>query len=84
MSCHAIDVVEVRVIGDYQLAITFENGKKGQINIAKHIAFKGIFAPLKDKKYFAQVFVNADTGTICWENGADVSPVFLYNNMENI
>ena len=81
MSCSVIDIVEVQVVKDYQLALKFKDGKKGKIDLAKCIDFVGIFEPLKDKKFFEQVSVNLDTGTICWPNGADISPVFLYKNV---
>ncbi len=35
----------------------------------------------KDKKFFSQVKVNSDIGTICWDNGADISPTFLHENI---
>ena len=78
------DVIEVKVIENYKLELTFEDGKKGQVDIAKLVPFEGIFAPLKDKKFFSRVSVNADIGTICWENGADISPAFLYENLESL
>lgn len=77
-----LDIINVKVVKDYILALTFEDGKKGKIDIAKHIRFEGVFAPLKDKQYFSRVYVNTDIGTICWENGADISPTFLYNHVE--
>jgi uncharacterized protein DUF2442 len=82
MSCHAIDVIQVSVIENYELMLTFEDGKTGRIDIAKYIPFKGIFSPLKDKQYFSQVYVNKNIGTICWNNGADIAPEFLYTHLE--
>lgn len=84
MSCHIVDIIEVEVIENYKLALTFKNGQKGEVDIEKLIEFTGIFEPLKDKDYFSRVFVNADIGTICWENGADISPHFLYENMKKV
>ncbi len=83
MSCNVIDIVEVKVIKDHILSLKFQDGKEGKIDIAKMIDFVGIFEPLKNKEYFAQVYVNSDIGTICWENGADISPVFLYKNISD-
>lgn len=72
------DIIDVKVIKDYIVNIIFENGVEGNINISEIIPFKGIFAKLQDKKYFATVRVNKDLGTIVWENGADISPNYLY------
>jgi len=41
-----------------------------------------IFAPLKNIEYFKKVQVNRDIDTIMWENGADLSPDFLYEIAE--
>jgi hypothetical protein len=38
----------------------------------------GIFADLRDPVEFAKVFVNNESGTIEWPNGADVDPDTLY------
>jgi len=72
------DIVDVKVIKDYIINILFENGVEGKIDISKIIPFKGIFTKLKDKQYFSTVYVNKDLGTIVWDNGADISPSFLY------
>ncbi|MFM7192421.1 MAG: DUF2442 domain-containing protein [Microcystaceae cyanobacterium] len=40
--------------------------------------FTGVFEPLKNPEYFAQVKVNPELGTIQWPNGADLDPDVLY------
>jgi hypothetical protein len=37
-----------------------------------------IFEQLRDTDYFKTVKVSPDLDTIVWENGADISPDFLY------
>eukprot|EP01031_Cornospumella_fuschlensis_P023409 gene23409-28405_t len=41
--------------------------------------YSGVFLPLKDDAYFAQVRVDPELGTITWPNGADVCPDVLYS-----
>ena len=82
MKCKLIDVVKVDVLHDYLLHLHFDNGHSGVVDIAKIIPFKGVFAPLKDKSYFSRVTLNSDIGTICWENGADISPSVLFENIQ--
>ena len=82
MKCGHVDVTKVKVIADYRLHLTFNNGVSGEIDISKLVPFDGIFAPLKDKNYFSQVKVNSDIGTICWENGADLAPEWLYEHIQ--
>jgi hypothetical protein len=81
MKYYGIDVIKVKIVKDYNLVLTFEDGKTGQVDISQLIPFKGIFEPLKDKHYFNTVHVNSEIGTICWENGADLSPSFLYDKI---
>ncbi len=73
------DIVEVKVIKNYTLYLRFENGKEGEVDISKIIPFEGVFAKLKDTNYFATVHLNKELGTIIWNNGADLSPSYLYS-----
>ena len=72
------DVVQVECLNDYRLRLHFEDGVQGIVDVSELVQFTGVFAPLKDKAYFAQVSVNADIGTVCWPNGADLDPDVLY------
>jgi hypothetical protein len=38
----------------------------------------GVFAPLADPFYFAQVRADDELGTIIWPNGADIAPENLH------
>lgn len=78
------DVTFVEAIGDFRLRLTFEDGKSGEIDLAKHLSFSGIFAPLKDADLFRAVRVDPELGTICWPNGADIDPVVLYSWVFNV
>jgi len=39
----------------------------------------GVFTPLQDIDYFAQVEVDLEAGTIVWPNGVDLCPDVLYS-----
>lgn len=77
------DIVDVQVIKEYTLHILFENGVEGDVDISQIVPFVGIFSKLKDKQYFSTVHVNNELGTIVWDNGADISPSFLYSLLSN-
>jgi hypothetical protein len=83
MCTYDVDVVKVKVLDDYRLYLQFADGKAGELDIAKLVPFVGVFASLKDKKFFNAVTVNSDIGTICWANGADLAPSYLYENLGN-
>jgi hypothetical protein len=74
----AIEVVSaVRVVRPYLIEVTFTDGVHGYVDVEPYLHGE-IFAPLRDPARFAEVFVDADAGTVVWPNGADLSPEFLY------
>ncbi len=74
-----IDVRTVRHLGGFRLLLTFEDGVSGEVDLARHIEFTGVFSPLADPQVFGTVRVDPDLGTICWECGADIDPLVLYS-----
>jgi len=70
-------VKDVTYVSEYKLLLTFEDGGVRLVNLESHLDGE-IFEPLKNINYFKTVRVNPDIDTIVWENGADVSPDFLY------
>ena len=73
------DIVDVQVMGGYQLHLCFEDGLEGIINVGSLVDFTGVFAPLRADDYFRKVRVNSELGSICWPNGADLDPDVLYS-----
>jgi hypothetical protein len=75
------DIVEVRHLGGYRLALRFEDGAAGEVDLGSRLSFHGVFAPLRDVSEFAKVRVNPELGTIVWPNGADLDPDVLYSTV---
>lgn len=73
------DIVEVKFIKNHTLFLRFENDVEGEVDVSKILPFEGIFKKLKNTQYFATVHLNQELGTIVWDNGADISPCFLYS-----
>ena len=65
------------MIGEFRLRLTFEDGTIGGVDFSDR-EWKGVFAPLEDPGFFAQVRVDRDAGTIAWPNGVDMAPEPLY------
>ena len=75
-----IDVIQVNPLPGRQLGLTFEDGLQVVIDMNTIIQdYQGVFLPLLDDRYFQQVSVNPELGTIVWPNGADVCPRVLYS-----
>jgi hypothetical protein len=72
-----VDVTAVEVIGDHRLRLTFEDGTVGDIAFTDG-EWRGVFEPLAEQDFFAQVRVDAELGTIVWPNGVDMAPEPLY------
>jgi hypothetical protein len=72
------DIVEVSALDPYRLRVRFDDGTEGEVDVTALVPFTGVFAPLKDASYFAQVTVDRELGTIAWPNGADIDPVVLF------
>lgn len=64
-------------VSEYKLLLTFEDGSVRLVDLKLHLDGE-IFEPLKDINFFKRVRVDRDLDTIMWENGADMSPDFLY------
>ena len=64
-------------LGQYKIAVTFENDMVKIVDMAPHLVGE-VFEALKSVSAFAAFTVNRDTDTIEWPNGADVSPDWLY------
>jgi len=79
-----IDVLEAKPLGGHRLRLRFDNAVEGEIDLKPLLDFQGVFEPLRDPHYFAQVRVNPELGTICWPNGADWDPVTLYCHMTGV
>ncbi len=71
------DITAVEVVGAHRLRLTFDDGTVGDVDLAPH-EWRGVLEPLRDPDYFAQVRVDADSGTITWPNGVDFAPEPLY------
>src|SRR5229473_2294673 len=70
-------VKDVKYLSEYKLLLTFEDGSLRQVDLAPHLDGE-VFEPLKDLSNFKSVHLNSDLDTIVWQNGADMSPDFLY------
>jgi hypothetical protein len=72
-----LHVTHVLHLKNYQLQLEFNDGKVKELDLKDEL-YGEIFEPLKDIELFKKVYVNPDTGTIEWPNGADFAPEFLY------
>lgn len=60
---------------DFTLAISFDNGEEGTLDMKPHLGF-GVFQKIQDYEQFKRVRVSFDT--IEWDCGVDLDPEFVY------
>jgi len=76
-----LHVKEATYLRDYVIWIKFNDGIEGEIDLKNELTGE-IFGPLKDKKLFKSFRVDPVLETIVWENGADLAPEFLHDNVK--
>lgn len=70
-------VTSVSYESDYKLRLSFDDGSVKTVDLAGHLTGE-IFLPLKDLTLFRSAHLDPDLDTVVWDNGADMSPDFLY------
>ncbi|MBT3232297.1 MAG: DUF2442 domain-containing protein [Calditrichaeota bacterium] len=76
-----LHVREAKYIRDYIVWLKFNDSAEGEVDLEKELEGE-VFGPLKDIEAFKSFIVDPELQTIVWENGADLAPEFLYENMK--
>lgn len=75
-----LHVKEAKYLHDYVIWLRFNDGAEGEVDL-RHELDGEMFAALTDVREFRRFRVDPEIETIVWENGADLAPEFLYDNM---
>ena len=79
MNLQDYDIVFVEYLKDYDLKITFKNGKIGVLSIDKYFSSGNTFLRLKNKDVFKSYEVK--DGVLTWCNGdIDIAPETVYHD----
>jgi hypothetical protein len=70
-------VKQAKYVKDYQIILTFDNDQSKFIDLRNYLEGE-IFQPLNDIAYFKKFRIDNDLETLVWDNGADISPDFLF------
>lgn len=76
-------VVAVEPIEAYVLKLTFSDGRVRELDFAPTVR-AGAFTTIADPLTFESVFVDDQTGTICWPNGMDLDPDVLHGDVDSV
>lgn len=74
------DITDVRVVRHGVVELTFADGVRGELEILPRMRGP-VFERAGTEEGFAEVGVDAETGTITWPGGADLAPDTLYQRV---
>ena len=75
-----LEVVRAEYDAEYRVRVCFNTGEEGIVDLREAL-WGPVFEPLKDRVAFRRFSLSDVLHTICWENGADFAPEFLYDKM---
>jgi hypothetical protein len=78
------DVVSVQALPEHRLRVAFDDGTEGIVDVVEMVEFTGVFEPLREPEFFAKAIVNAELGTVCWPNKADLDSDVLYAKVAGV
>ena len=71
-------LIEARPLDVYTAHVRFEDGTTADVDLSYLLDYGGVFEPLRDSAYFAQLRADSEVGPIVWPNSADIAPETLY------
>jgi hypothetical protein len=75
-----LHIEEAKYLHDYVIWLRFNDGSEGEIDLIGELEGE-VFGPLRDLNEFKSFRVDPELGTIAWQDGADLAPAFLRENM---
>ncbi len=73
-------VVEAKYVQEFTIHVRFSDGTEGDIDLSQEL-YGEVFESLKDTANFKCFTIHPEFHTLCWPNGADFAPEFLYEKV---
>ena len=74
-------VIEAQYAQEFTIHIRFSDGTEGDVDLSQEL-YGELFEPLKDTANFKAFTIHPEFHTLCWPNGADLAPEFLYEKVQ--
>lgn len=74
----APDVIAAIARDPYVVRVVFADGEVRDVDI-EPLLDGPVFEPLRDAREFGKAFVDPETHTLAWPNGADLDPDVIYD-----
>jgi hypothetical protein len=75
-------VVSVAPLSGYRIALRFDNGVEGELDLTSMVQKGGVYTPLQDPAFFTKVYVDPEWGCVAWPNDVDLCPDALYMDVQ--
>jgi len=72
------DIVSATYKGGYKIEVTFDDGKKGVVDLSEYAQRGGVFKRFRDPEFFRAFKVNEELGVLTWNDEIDIAPETLY------
>ena len=72
-----VSVRSIQVLGLYEVLLSFSDGTNRVVDLSPYLE-GDLFGPLREPSQFAAAYLDRETGTIAWPNGADIDPALLH------
>ena len=76
----APDIIEASVVRHGVVRLTFADGLGGEVEILQRM-WGPVFVRARTKEGFAEMYLDAETGTIAWPGEVDLAPDTLYERV---
>jgi Protein of unknown function (DUF2442) len=76
------DITAVEVVRHGVLRLTFADGLSGEVEVLDRMRGP-VFEAARTQTGFARVYVDGETGTVVWPNGADLAPDTLHERVRS-
>jgi hypothetical protein len=74
-------VIEAHYAQEFTIHLRFSDGTEGDVDLSQEL-YGELFEPLKDTANFTAFTIHPEFQTLCWQNGADLAPEFLYEKIQ--
>jgi hypothetical protein len=74
-------ITNAEYVKDFIIHLRFSDGTEGDVDLREEL-YGELFEPLRDQTVFRRFTIHPDFYTLCWANGADIAPEFLYEKVK--
>ncbi len=74
-------VTDAQYAHDFTIHVRFSDGTEGDVDLSQELNGE-LFEPFKYTATFKAFTIHPEFHTLCWPNGADLAPEFLYEKVQ--